>query len=412
MTRLYIQLGTNEALSAAELDALLETKLAAPTERVGQPLEFLVTLEVESDDDAVIQEVAEQLQYRAGGIVKIMRERRDLGHVDREDEFTPFQLEDIIADIIIRTTLDADQRITFGVGKLGFEHLATPDPMQVKKTLRKEKRKSRFIEGPAAGLTAAVLLHQDVREFLALYLGDRIAIAETLTVQDIDAWTHRDREKPFAERRRGMLPPKLARIMVNLGLATTNAGSTKSRPYLYDPFCGTGTIALEALLRGCDVANSDVDEKASAGTQRNLDWFLSQHNELQERMASSFAADATHVELSQLDRHVDTIVTEPLLGQLTPDQSDAPNIIDGLERLYLGAFKQWRQLLKPGASIVMVFPVITFADKSYDLSDLIDKLESLDYTFISEPIRYARPDAVVQRDIHRFRYEPTNTAAK
>jgi len=65
-----------------------------------------------------------------------------------------------------------------------------------------------------------------------LFTGDTgYTIAHTIGVQDIDAYTHRDigRERSMTV---GMMPPKLAQIMLNL--ATKGERGFQ----IWDPFCG------------------------------------------------------------------------------------------------------------------------------------------------------------------------------
>jgi len=46
--------------------------------------------------------------------------------------------------------------------------------------------------------------------------------------------------------------------------------------------------------------------------------------------------------------------TQPFLGKQTPNLKKIDNLYLGLEKLYLGAFKNWRQFLKPDAKIVII----------------------------------------------------------
>ena len=62
------------------------------------------------------------------------------------------------------------------------------------------------------------------------------------------------------------LSPKLARCMINLARA-------KPCVTLLDPFCGTGSILIEAGLMGCNVVGSDVKQKMIRGTRKNLHYF-------------------------------------------------------------------------------------------------------------------------------------------
>ena len=50
---------------------------------------------------------------------------------------------------------------------------------------------------------------------------------------------------------------------------------------MLDPFCGVGTTLIEASLLGFDqMIGSDIDEKAVADTEKNLNW-LSREFDLQ-----------------------------------------------------------------------------------------------------------------------------------
>lgn len=80
--------------------------------------------------------------------------------------------------------------------------------------------------------------------------------------------------KPFVERRPRKKPffhpsamqAKLARCMVNL--AQPRAGDL-----VFDPFCGTGTMLIEASLIGCRTLGLDIQRRMVRGTVRNLSHF-------------------------------------------------------------------------------------------------------------------------------------------
>ena len=61
----------------------------------------------------------------------------------------------------------------------------------------------------------------------------------------------------------GSMSPKLARCMVNLT-------RIKSKDRLFNPFCGTGGILIEAGIMGARVVGSDIDPKMVKGTIENL----------------------------------------------------------------------------------------------------------------------------------------------
>lgn len=74
------------------------------------------------------------------------------------------------------------------------------------------------------------------------------------------------RSTPLA--RAGALRPTVAAAM--LLLATTTADDAALRHGLYDPFCGTGTIVVEAAQQGLPVYASDVDSSAVDMTRARL----------------------------------------------------------------------------------------------------------------------------------------------
>ena len=69
------------------------------------------------------------------------------------------------------------------------------------------------------------------------------------------------RRRPF--RRSVALAPRKARCLVNL--SGVQAGQT-----LLDPFCGTGSIPIEAALMGVRTVAADVDPVVVAGAARNF----------------------------------------------------------------------------------------------------------------------------------------------
>ena len=84
-------------------------------------------------------------------------------------------------------------------------------------------------------------------------------------MQDIESYTKRDRERPKRDAKVGMLPPKLAQIIINLAagqlpeeklqnICDIPLGEPIPRRLLgqtvLDPFCGTGVILQEASADG------------------------------------------------------------------------------------------------------------------------------------------------------------------
>ena len=179
-----------------------------------------------------------------------------------------------------------------------------------------------------------------------------------------------------------MLPPKIARSMVNL------VPGDPSGKLLIDPFCGSGRILVEAAQLGYKVVGTDLILSQVEAAQANLK-FLDLPGEI-------FVHDATH--LSEKFTNIDCIVTEPFMGKpnLRPDQVDYA--VRGLGKLYLGCLKDWYKALKPGGFIVMVFPILTGLKREYSTSSVIDAVKNIGYNQLTR-VTYARPEARVRREI-------------
>ncbi|MEK7211830.1 MAG: hypothetical protein AAB731_04300, partial [Patescibacteria group bacterium] len=76
-------------------------------------------------------------------------------------------------------------------------------------------------------------------EAVILDAGDKLFIGKTLAVQEFADYEFRDYGRPGRDPLSGMIPPKLAKMMLNL------SGAEKDSVIL-DPFCGSGTIITEA----------------------------------------------------------------------------------------------------------------------------------------------------------------------
>ena len=371
--RWIFQLGTARELCQAEVEAVVGVSSS-----LCPGLVEVQTLSV------LDEQQAQTWQDRLGGTVKIA-----LGVDSLPKQADEEQISDKISDYLLSLK---QPKVRFAVGEWGRESKPVLDLSLVKEKLTQKGVKSRFCDNPRSGASAALLLHQQIVEILVIETADTILLAQTKTVQNIDEWTKRDRAKPYADRRKGMLPPKLARIMVNLGVAGGK------RVKVYDPFCGTGTILMEAMMLGCPVCGSDSDVKAVLGSGENLEWLC----EVEKISVSSqlLTREVTQVSATDLGGQIPLIVTEPFLGRQTPGESQLPNVFRGLEKMYWGALRAWSKLLTDQAKVVIVLPrVANKRGKVYNLESVLDKSQALGYTRQSYGLYYARPGAVVQREV-------------
>ena len=113
--------------------------------------------------------------------------------------------------------------------------------------------------------------------------------------------------------------------------------------------------------------------------------------------------DATQVSLQEVGNKVDCIVTEPFLGKPNPTLANVDNILNGLEKMYIGAFKQWKLILKTVGKVAIVFPVVTLGKSVKTVQSVIDRLESLGYTRENDPYIYTKLLTPVQRAVYVYR---------
>ena len=145
----------------------------------------------------------------------------------------------------------------------------------IKKQLRDKGVALRLIPNESAELSTATSHHNKLglsdnkTELLVVFSKTgRVIVAESIGAQNITALAKRDQGRPKRDAFVGMLPPKLAQIMLNLALGNRH----ESPATTLDPFCGTGVLLQEALLMGYSVYGSDLNPKMIDYTKTNLQW--------------------------------------------------------------------------------------------------------------------------------------------
>jgi tRNA G10 N-methylase Trm11 len=196
-------------------------------------------------------------------------------------------------------------------------------------------------------------------------------------------------------------------MIVNIALRGADAGH---HPMVVDPFCGVGTVLAEALLVGANVSGSDLSEVAIAHAKKNIEWLRHEYPIIAPLYANIFVGDATHLSQFMAVDSADVIVTEPFMGDnldkkdianLRPER--VKNILRGLEKLYIGALKEWTHVLKKNGTIVMAMPAYDIGRAVMRVKNVVDRCESLGYTLFTGPIEYSRPQAVVRREFYVFK---------
>ncbi len=238
----------------------------------------------------------------------------------------------------------------------------------VKRLLGEEERSARFVTSREDTLSSVVintnkLLSERGAEIVVLLLRNGAYLGRTLAVQPYEEYAQRDVERPARDAKVGMLPPKIARMMVNL------AGISPDGTLL-DPFCGSGTVLQEAALLGVShLMGSDRDKKAIERTRINLEWL---GNFTSQMKTASFSLHLIACSIEELPAHmpqggIHAIVTEPYLGPprikpLSPEE--VPQMRMELSSLYRRAFASFARVLVSGGRVVMVWPVWRVAGRS------------------------------------------------
>lgn len=338
--------GTGNSLADAEVNTKLPgAKLLAP---------FAYTFRLNSEADA-ISKVA-----KLGCSLKLLAEVPDTGIEPNE-----------IAKIITGKN--------FSVTFLGEKESSEDIQFKIKEFLGK----GRFVNSKDTfGLSPIIVTKQKVDEIFIDK--DSETTYKTIWVHDYEHWIKKDRHMPRINAKAGMLPPKIARSMVNLLPIDSEEGKV-----LVDPFCGSGRVLVEAAELGFTVMGADISADQVEDTQRNLS-FLNIEGNVQVK-------DAVH--LSEIFKDVDAIVTEPFLGKPNMRPDESRYIAPGLEKLYLGALKDWQKVLKSGAYVVMVFPILPGVKNEYKTSKVIDDKHLLGYNQLTRGLVYSRPEADIKREI-------------
>lgn len=239
-----------------------------------------------------------------------------------------------IPQLLADTVQNMKGKVTFGLrtARVSPRDVATLYRSS-KELLKKLGKPSRYV-GNERKAALSIVLHdhgllngKDGAELTIVRRKDDLWVGITRDAQDVDAYTKRDMDKPVRDTTVGLLPPKLAQILLNLGVWVAGGDAPRAlppdpkkgkkiltRPFtVFDPFCGTGVIPMEALLRGYAILASDKSEKAVQGCQKNLDWLRKQEKILKTDVPSQVWK---HDAQKPFDPKMlpDVIVTETSLG--------------------------------------------------------------------------------------------------
>src|SRR3989344_4901223 len=288
----FFCLGTNPTLSIAEITSVL--KESGSWQIANEQIFILENPDIN----------AKELIRRLGGTIKI-------GVIEKEAN--KYQ---ILKNFQKLLNLEQIQdKFKFGISHYGKGKLNTrPLGMEVKKYLKENGKSARWVISKEPTLSSVVVEQNKLVdkgiEFVLISNPsnpERVFIGRTLAVQPFKELSFRDFGRPARDDYSGMLPPKLAQIMINL------AGANFEDKIL-DPFCGSGTVIMEAMLMGYEnIMGSDISEKAVNDTKKNTEWVKSNY-QLKITDYELFKQSATELSKFFEQNYINAIITEPYLG--------------------------------------------------------------------------------------------------
>ncbi|MBT3948714.1 hypothetical protein HOF40_01360, partial [Candidatus Parcubacteria bacterium] len=325
------ELGRQPEISIAELEAIfLHDGVDLNTLKPRHIGSYLV---IESKDRIY----AEKMISRLGGTMKIGNAIENTG--------------DPIASIVHFLNENSTGKIHFAVSG----EVTKKTGIAIKKQLKSLGRSVRFIETK----NTASILHNNLVEKKSDFTILENNIFVTKAIQDIEGFSKRDFGRPGSDDKSGMLPPKLARIMINLS-------QIKTTDVLLDPFCGSGTVLTEALSLGFkNIVGSDISQKAIDDTKQNVEW-LQKKFDLEPKTFDLYTSDSVHL-LGQIKPDsINAIVSEPYMGKPLRGNENKETLkkqTNELAQLYIESFRSFHKILKKDGVAIFIIPKFRHENK-------------------------------------------------
>jgi tRNA G10 N-methylase Trm11 len=394
-------LGRQPALGLAELESLYGPQHIKPLEGA-----------------ALLDVPAEQINFKQlGGTIKVARVLAELPYSDWQS-LSGYLIENVPGHM----QHQPPGKFTLGLSLYGLDvplKRVEAALLEVKKNIRKSGKPARIVPNKAAALNSAQVLHNKLThrgawELIYIKYGNKTLLAQTMFVQDIEAYAARDQARPARDSRAGMLPPKLAQIIINLAAGLPEArvdkhwdsGDGLHRFLVLDPFCGTGVILQEALLMGYSVYGTDIEPKMVQASQTNIKWLIGHHPQTEGRVMIE-RADATSYQWPGFS----CVASELYLGRplnSLPPPDKLKSIIADTNLIIKKFLRNLSPQLKPGRNICLAVPAWRKPGGGLIRLPLIDQLTDMGYTYLDlkhvrrEELIYFREDQVVARQLLRL----------
>jgi len=366
------ELGHQPHISEAEIRTVLTKRLGISFVAIGQKNNFFI-IETKTTFDAT------SCMHILGGTISI---NEYIADADNAETFIPDLIE------------TQEGKIKFSI-KSSNKRLG----ITIKKELKNRNRSVRYVEPK----NTATIIHNNLVETKSNFIEIGKELYRTVAVQNIEAFTERDYHRPQADDKSGMLPPKLARIMINL------SGVSPEKNTLLDAFCGSGTVLIEAIDLGFKkIIGSDLSKKAVQDSTENIQWFEKNHS-LTDVSYSLHYCDATHTSSIVKKDSIDVLVSEPYLGKPLNGRETKEFLASQaseLRELYTASFKEFKKILKKDARVIFIIPQFKYQDE-WIVPECIGDIEKAGFALEplsqkEETLLYHRPGQFVGRKIVQF----------
>ena len=327
-----------------------------------------------------------------------------------------------IVQIFERDFADFAGKITLGISTYGIStsgEEVTKTAQIIKQKLRTKGVSVRVISSKTPALSTATShnnklgLSEKKIEILAVAGGKNTVIALSEGAQNITAYAKRDQNRPRRDAFVGMLPPKLAQTMINLGIGANQpqiaflAGAKfPEKMAILDPFCGTGTVLQEAILKGFTAHGTDLSDKMIDYSRENLAWLAKEFRPF-GKIGEIHQADATTAHWDFADQ-LQSVVCETYLGQpfsAPPSPKKLAEVRENCNRIISNFLKNLATQIPEGTQICIAVPAWKTQNGTFSHLPLIDFLPELGYNrkeFMrvqNRDLVYYRENQVVARDL-------------
>ena len=211
-------------------------------------------------------------------------------------------------------------------------------------------KKVRLLRPEGNELIAERVVTREALDVIAFPYHGGFALGPTAWVPDSVAMRQRGTHRPSPHPDIA-LSPRLARTLVNL--AGLKPGQT-----LLDPFCGSGTILVEAYGRSLRCLGLDSRASRVQEARENIRWSI---GGVADRGYDIRKGDARDLKRMLRGSRVDAIVTEPLLLprlDARPRTSTAKAMVGESAHIYNDALASMAESIHSEGRIVVVVPVV------------------------------------------------------